>query len=353
MSVEQKSRFLREIEEQPQALRRVVKYYRAEGVEVLERAASLCRCKAGGRIVFTGMGTSLYAPTLVYSLLADSGAALPIVIEAGELLHHCSKGIEPEDVVVAISQSGESFETLEIAQKLRGHRLLAITNTPGSPLTQRASLDLPVLAGAEESISSKSYTNTLAVLLLLANEIVGKERNVLIEDLLRCARGMEWFLARCRDEIRDAAEFLREANFLYFISRGPSMAAAQQAALTWMEGVHMSTAAMPGGSFRHGPYELLRPSFHAICYAPDSEAGFLVEKMVEEMTGFGARVLVFSGRRVKSDNGLFVIELEPSDDYLLPLTAAVPQELLLAQMGKTGGGRQGSSSGAVKVTRQQ
>jgi len=159
---------------------------------------------------------------------------------------------------------------------------------------------------------------------------------------------MEDFLKGRRDEIRDAAGFLRDANFPYFISRGPPMAAAQRAALTWMEGVHMPTAAMPGGSFRHGPYELLRPGFHAICYAPDTEAGFLVEKMAEEMTGFGARVVIFSGRRVKSDNGLFVIELEPGDDYLLALTAAVPQEPLLAQMGKTGGGRQGSSSGAVR-----
>lgn len=168
--MEQKSRFLRKIGEQPQALRRVVKYYRAKGVGVLERAASLCRCKDGGRIVFIGMGASLYAATLVYSLLADSGAGLPILIEAGELLDHCLNGIVREDVVVAISQSGESFQTLEIAQKLRGHRLLAITNRPGSPLAQRTSLSLPILAGAEESISSKSYTNTLAVLLLLANE---------------------------------------------------------------------------------------------------------------------------------------------------------------------------------------
>ena len=349
----EKTRFVLEIEEQPEALRRVVKYYRAEGVEVLGRAASLCRCKDGGRIVFTGMGTSLYAATLVYSLLADSGAALPIVIEAGELLHHCSKGIEPEDVVVAISQSGESFETVKIAEKLRGHKLLAITNILESPLAQRTSLSLPILAGTEESISSKSYTNKLAVLLLLANEIFGKKRNMVIEGLLRCAESMEEFLEGRRDEIREAAEFLREANFLYFISRGPSMAAAQQAALTWMEGVHMPTAAMPGASFRHGPYELLRPGFHAICYAPDSQAGFLVEKMAEEMAGFGARVVIFSGRRVKSDNGLFVIELEPGDDYLLPLTAAIPQELLLAQMAKDRGWTAGVFERGSKVTRHQ
>ena len=351
--MEQKFRFLLEIEEQPQALRRVVEYYQREGAELLERAASLCRCEDGGKIVFTGMGTSLCVATLVYSLLADSGAGLPIVIEAGELLHHCSKGIQPEDVVVAISQSGESFETVKVAERLPGRRLLAITNNSQSSLAQAASLSLSILAGREESISDKTYTNALAVLLLLVNEIVGEKRDVLIEGLLRCAEGMEKFLAGRQDEIKSAAEFLRGASFLYFISRGPSMAAAQQAALTWMEGVHMPTTVMPGGSFRHGPYELLRPGFQAICYAPDSEAGSLVEKMAAEMAGFGARVLVFSGRRVKSDNGLFVIELEPGDDYLLPLTTAVPQELLLAQMAKDREWTAGVFERGSEVTRQE
>lgn len=350
MILPQTTRFLTEIEEQPDALREVMEYYRHPGEKLLKRAAALCRCEDGGRLIIAGMGTSYYAATALYGLLANAAKMLPVALEAGELLHHCLSGIRPSDVLVLISQSGESYEAVRVAQKLKGHRVLAITNQPDSALAEAAVLVLPLRAGREETISCKSYTNTMAVLLLLVSEIAGAGQGARIENLLRCAEEMEAFLASRRNEIKDGAEFLREARFLYFISRGVAMTAAQQAALTWNEGVHMPTSALPGGSFRHGPYELARPGFHGVFFIPRGEAGALLEAMSTEVAQFGGRVLAFSGRETKPDDGLFVIQIEPGEEDVFPISVAVPQELLLARMAEDRGLIAGLFERGSKVT---
>ena len=90
----EKTQFLLEIEQQPEALRRVVRYYQKEGITLLKQAVNLCRCERGGKIVFTGMGTSLYAGMIIYSQLSNYGIGLPVMIEAGELLHYNLRGIQ-------------------------------------------------------------------------------------------------------------------------------------------------------------------------------------------------------------------------------------------------------------------
>lgn len=349
----QKTRFLLEIEEQPRALCDAVEYYRNEGGDLLEQASALCQCKHGGRLVLTGMGTSYCVATTLRNLLAAAHRPLPLIFEAGELLHGGLGGIQSNDVLIAISQSGESYETVKVAEKLVGRTILAITNEPNSALAQAATLSLPLCAGYEETISCKSYTNTLAVLLLLAGEIIETSKGLVCGDLLRCAAQMAEFLTDRKDEARAGADFLAKAQFLYFISRGTTMTAAQQAALTWNEGVHMPTSALSGGSFRHGPYELVRPGFHAVFYIPKGETGTLLAVMAREVVALGGRVLAFSGHPMKASDDLFVIEIEPGEDYLLSIAAALPQELLLLHMAEARGLVAGRFEHGSKVTRRE
>ena len=349
----QRTCFLDEIEEQADALRLVTTYYAREGKNLLQEAAALCRPQGNGRLILTGMGTSYYVATAFYKLLADLGKRLPIAFEAGELLHHGLGGIAPDDVIVAISQSGESYEVVRLVEALGEHRVLAITNQSGSALARAAQLTLPICSGHEETISNKSYTNSMAVLLLLAKAIAREDAGQLYASLAHCAAEMDAFLARRTDEIVAAAGFLHEAQFLYFVSRGSAMIAAYQAALTWNEGSHIPTTALPGGSFRHGPFELARAGFHAVFFIPQGASGGLLEEMAYEVAGYGGRVLAFSGRGMRSAENLHVIELAPGEEDLFSLATAVPQELLLARMAQDRGVVAGVFERGGKVTRRE
>ncbi len=165
------------------------------------------------------MGTSLHVATAIYSLLTDEARGHAITIEAGEFLHHSMYGLRPDDVVVAISQSGESVETVRVAERLPKERVLAITNVSDSSLTKLAALTLPLFAEAEASITTKTYTNTLALLLLLAAETLGRGKDQIVAGIRRCADNADHFRAERQAEVDAAAEFLKGAPFLYFIAR--------------------------------------------------------------------------------------------------------------------------------------
>ncbi|MFH1570825.1 MAG: SIS domain-containing protein, partial [Gemmatimonadota bacterium] len=166
------SRFLDEIREQPQALGRLLQHLGGPGRSALQAAADL---GAGRALAFVGMGSSHYAPLAVRPSLARAGVRADLW-EAGELLHYGLEALPADGVVVAISQSGESAETLRVIEHLDPrHPVVAITNDPASRLGRRGQVVLPLCAGAEAAISTKTYSNTLALLHLLAAAVAGRD----------------------------------------------------------------------------------------------------------------------------------------------------------------------------------
>ena len=257
------SRFLEEIHQQPAALRTVLGYYCREGKEALQ---AVCDLWGAGekRLLFTGMGSSHYAPLAIRRMLV--AARVPAEIwEAGELLHYHLEVCTGQTMVVAISQSGESAETCGVVEKVREScPVVTLTNAPESYLGRCGDVVLPLCAGEEAAISTKTYTNTLAVLHLLATALANGELEAAHERLGRLANDMETWLTRRREELVRAADFLAARPFLYFIARGPSLAAAHQGALTFNEGARLPTGALAGGTFRHGPFELVGEEFAAV-----------------------------------------------------------------------------------------
>lgn len=287
------STFLEEIEQQPAALRTVLEHYRGEGRSRLEALRELCE---GGerRLLFTGMGSSYFAPMAIRQHLTAAGVETSIW-EAGELLHYYLKICTARTVVVAVSQSGESFETRRVVEQIGGQcRVVSITNAEGSFLGHSGDIVLPLCAGEEAAISTKTYTNTLAVLHLLATVLTGGDVDAESERVGRLAEGMEAFLADRRGEIEGAAEFLEGVPFLYFIARGPSLTAAHQAALTFNEGAGLPTCALPGGTFRHGPLELAGEGFAGVFFAPAGRTREITVGVAREVAQEGGRVLLLA-----------------------------------------------------------
>jgi len=359
------SRFLQEIHEQPAALRELLEHYRGEGDE---RLRAVCQpCDTGQRsLLFTGMGSSHHAPLAVRAQL-EAAAFRVELTEAGELLHYglglgLGPGQDPgqppplEDVVlVAVSQSGESSETRQVVEALNGQcRIVAITNEPESAVGRGADVVLPMCAGEEAAISTKTYTNTLAILHLLAAELTRADLEIELARLDRVAAGMEAVLAADEGRLAGAAEFLEGSDFLYFVARGPALAAAHQGALTFSEGARMPTCALAGGAFRHGPLELAGPDFAGVFLAPRGRTHGLIQGMAGEVAEAGGRVLLLGEAPDESSGSdICSIDLPDFGEDLFSAQVCVPLELLLHHVAEQRGYEAGVFERIGKVTRRE
>jgi len=338
------SAFLQEVAQQPAALGELIAHYRgAEGAR-LELWAG--RARKIGRVVFSGMGTSEFAPDMLLAALARQGVAASTV-DAGELLHY------PRPVpgmLVLVSQSGESVETRKLATRCQpAGGLAAIVNDTESTVARAAELMLPMYAGRETAISTKTYVNTLAVLHLMAQALRGTEA---VEEGLRRLEEIADAMPQCDEAaIAHGATLLSDAAALHFISRGPAMVAAKQAALTFMEGARLSTVAFTGGLFRHGPFELVDASHRCVFFIPGGATCHLLTAMAQELVEKGSHVVVVSDESTTlPEPTCCVLKVPDFGEELFALSAATTQALLLDAVARERGLQAGVFRYGQKVT---
>lgn len=345
--------FLDDVSHQGAALRALVWHTRASGTLAPAQLATVVPARPRS-VIFTGMGTSLHVARAVQHSLSEDMRAPVIVVDAGELLHFGLRAVSSDDLVVAVSQSGESVETLRVTEALSDHpHLIALTNSRENPMAKLARLNLDMSAGDEAAISTKTYTNALALILLLARALTGRELPPLLDRLECISEEMDNAARAGHGGIAHAAEALREARALYFISRGPSLAAAAQAALTFQEGVHIPAVWMSGGEFRHGPMELAGAGHFAVLFAPEGPAGDLLRSLARELSETGSKGVLFTSADAGPVEGFATLPVAAAEPELLPLAAAVPQELLLDQMARDRGHTAGRFEHGGKVTRRE
>ncbi len=341
---EDTSTFLREIAEQPDSVRDLVAYYSSVGIMDLEKWAAAA--VGAGRVVFAGMGTSEFVAESVAAEMTRLGVDAT-TIDAGELLHYPRpiKGM-----LVLISQSGESVETRKIVERDDiADEMAAITNTPGSSIARATPLHLPIIAGIEGAISTKTYVNQLAILYLMCQSLKG-------DSATHAALGALAMLAdRMGDynqhKIDTAADLLADGSVIHFIARGPAMAAARQATLTFMEGTHTYATAFTGGAFRHGPFEMVGKSHHAVVFIPGGRTFELLRSMATEIAEKGSHVVAITDQEF--DFGLpnaVALRVPSFDEELFPISAATTQELLLHAVASRRGVIAGDFKYGGKVT---
>ena len=344
--------FTREISRQPEALRAVAAFYASkDGRELLQRCASLSGTSR--RLVFTGMGTSLYAPYLVANELADGKRAIEL-IDAGELLHFGLDSLQENDVLVAISQSGESAETKRVVESVAGSvPVVSIVNDVASAMGQCADITLPLHAGEEASISTTTYTNTLAVLLLLTAQIISGDSTSTADRLVETADHMEENLAAIRSQAADAARMFGELDTLHVIGRGYDLVTARQWALILKEGAGLFTEALSAGLFRHGPIELSGTG-HAVAYVVSRYNRLdLTCKLAAESHRAGSRVLVISDG--STNYGLLPgdvheVVIEGSGGLYFPIMCAPFIEYFVHEAAELRGREAGIFRHATKIT---
>lgn len=300
------TRFTDELGQMPDALHALVGHYRgAKGAEALQRwrdmmsshvgnvASDLAGNLARSRVAFVGMGTSRFAGLVAARALARAGVSCA-GIDAGEWLHE-GRPVHADEQVIAVSQSGRSAEVVALLEQgMLPRPLVAVTNDLESPLAREADLTLPLHAGNEATISTKSYANTLALAWLMGVAIEERdERPAALEALSTAADGLGRMDQAAMGAIQIVADHLGGIEQLAFVGRGPSWVAARQAALTFSEGIRMVATAFSGGAFRHGPLECCGPKLGLVLLAPAGPTQKLMLNLADEAASYGARVAVF------------------------------------------------------------
>ncbi|MCL6646009.1 MAG: SIS domain-containing protein, partial [Dehalococcoidia bacterium] len=153
------------------------------------------------------------------------GPARARLVEAGELLHYGAAAVGPDEVIVAISQSGESVETRRLVEQVRGARVLGITNQDGAgEFCRLCDVVLPILAGPESAVSTKTHVNSLLVAMRLVAAL-GWQDAAPRDALERCPEALEQVVADCFRRAEEAVAFLGPAPNLTVVARGPVSAA--------------------------------------------------------------------------------------------------------------------------------
>ena len=346
--------FLREIRDQPAALRRVRDFYTGPGAELLRELARLRDRRSPSQVIISGMGSSLFAAYPALRLLSERGLSAN-VMETSELLHYHINGVPPSALVMLVSQSGETIEMERLLQRLPGReRIISITNMPGSTLGRAGAVTLPMHAGPQlTEVSARSYHNTVATLLLAADALTGSSE--VLSRLAPAADAMATFLGGTDGLGERLDEFVGTPSSTSVLARGPSLATAYQGAFNLKEVARYFAEPMSAAQYRHGPLEVAAPGHLAMVMAPLGPTFTLLRKLTEELLGFGTRVMFVTDTQesLRHDgDGLCAVRHPHLDEMLAPLINLIPLQLFAnARAGRLGhtAGRLSKASAVMRV----
>lgn len=296
------------------------------------------------RILLTGMGASHAALRPLWLTLVAAGRAAWL-LDSAEVLASCLPLIEAETLVIAASQSGRSAELVRLADEVaaRGATLLAVTNTPDSPLARAAAAVVDIRAGEENTVSTKTYVNTLGAGLLLGRAITGRLEAIRLD---RASAALERYLEDWRTHIAELRAAFGLPERLYFLARGTALAAAECGALVTKEAAKWPVEAMSAAQFRHGPLELADPGLTVLLLAGADENSRDLNRALEaDLGAHGARTFWLD-----SGTGAGPLVLPEVAVELRPLLEIVPLQLLSIAIAEQSGVAPGEFRHLGKVT---
>jgi glutamine---fructose-6-phosphate transaminase (isomerizing) len=273
--------YLRDILDQPRALDETL-----AGLEVSKTLQQLAIRLQQGKfktVVLTGMGSSFHALHPLNIELVNHGLTA-MMVETSELLHYRSRLFDPKTLIVAVSQSGQSAEVVRLLEINRGKSsVIAITNTPGSPLAERADATILTQAGEEFSVSCKTYLSGLMALRWLGDVVCKRDLRRTRQELKTASPAVRDYLAWWKEHVQRLAQMLEGTRHLFLVGRGSSLAAVGTGALIVKESDHFHAEGMSSAAFRHGPFEMLSDETFVLVFVGEHKTRELNQRLFEDV----------------------------------------------------------------------
>jgi glutamine---fructose-6-phosphate transaminase (isomerizing) len=348
-----------EIMQQPAVLGGVRKYYASPGAIPGKSLRQLAK-RWPPLIVFTGMGSSLYATYPAQAYLTGMGIRA-LTWETAELLHHHLKILKPDTLLVVVSQSGETIEVTELLAALpRGVGVLAVVNVEGSSLARRADLLLPMMAGRQSGVTTKTYVCSVAVLMYLAFAVAEQDPRPVTYGLRQLIEAQERILDRQEELIPPTVEFFNHPTYTVLMSRGADLSSVYQGALILKEVVRLGVEPTSAAQFRQGPIEIINIAHRYVIIARKDllrprgaatvTARFLV-RLAEEIRDHGGRVLLFTDLSVEEATNMRIVHVETARLGMGTLVDSLHLQLLAYELAVRAGLEPGKFWIADEVTR--
>ena len=329
---------LKEINEQPAAITATVSPRVENGLPDL-RVPELTdeRLRRIGTVHLVGCGTAMHAG-MVGKAAIEALARVPAQVEIASEFRYRNPILRPEDLVIIISQSGETSDTLAALKlaKSRGVPVLAIVNVVGSSIARAADYVMYTYAGPEIAVAStKAYMVQMCVLYLFALRLAyargmqtDAEIRRLTAELLRAGEVIKPRLADC-EQIKYLASRFVNTQSCFFIGRGFDYSLSLEGSLKLKEISYVHSDAYAAGELKHGTISLVTDGVPVIALATQKQVYEKTISNAKETKSRGAKVLLFTTQDAVVPDGVadYVVRLDDYDDLLMPLQLIVPLQL--------------------------
>ena len=298
--------------------------------------AFLARCR---RVVIVACGTAYHAG-LIGRYAIEHWARVPVEVEVASEYRYRDPVVGPDDLVIGISQSGETLDTLVAMQTARakGARALAVTNVMGAQITREADGTMYTRAGLEIGVAAtKTFVSQITAMYLIALRLA-EVRGVMdraalkppISDLKRLPSMISEFMQRDASPIETIAASVYQSDFFMYLGRHIGLPVALEGALKLKEISYIATDAYAAGEMKHGPIALLDQNTPVVVVATESPVRDKLVSNIQEVRVRGARVIAVAteGDAEIAEHADEVIWVPPTDWMLAPLLAVIPLQLL-------------------------
>lgn len=329
---------MKEIHEQPRVVRDTLAGRMTDGVlKIDELGMSLDELRLIDRVYVIACGTSYHAG-LVARQLFEGWARIPTKVEVASEFRYRDPIITPTTLVVAVSQSGETADTLAAIReaRIKGGKVFGITNVIGSPLARESDGVIYTKANKEIAVAStKSFLGQIVSLTLLAmvlaqakGKMTQAHTRLLFRELADTAEQIECILSDT-SAIDEAAEACKDAQSAFFIGRGMGSAISYEGALKLKEISYLHAEAYPAGEMKHGPIALLQDGFPVIAVATQSPVYDKVISNIQESKTRGAMIVAIAtqGDEEIRKHADYVIYVPKVRDCFSAITVTVPLQL--------------------------
>lgn len=323
---------LKEIDEQPFVIRRIIQKYQDDNGELAIDKAIINEVLNADRLYIVACGTSYHAG-LVGKQLIESWAKIPVEVHIASEFSYNMPLLSEKPLFIFISQSGETADSRAVLVQTNklGHKAITITNVPGSTLSREADYTLLLHAGPEIAVAStKAYTAQIAVLAILAAAAAkakGFELDFdLTKELAIVANVMEMLCDAKEEMEKIASDYLTLTRNCFFIGRAVDYYVCLEGALKLKEISYIQAEGFAGGELKHGTIALIEDGTPVIALATQEHVNLSIRGNVKEVVARGANPCVISMRGLEGDGDRFIIPAVHPD--LTPLVSVVPLQLI-------------------------
>ncbi|QWT17748.1 glutamine--fructose-6-phosphate transaminase (isomerizing) [Collinsella sp. zg1085] len=341
---------LKEIFEQPRVVRDTLvgRLTGAGELDIDELGLSFEELNLVDRVYVIACGTSYHAGLIAKNLI-EAWARIPCEVEAASEFRYRNPIITPSTLVVAVSQSGETADTLAAIRdaRIKGAKVFGVTNVVGSPVARESDGVIYTKANKEIAVAStKSFIGqvvSLTLLAMLLGQVKGKlttgQTRMLFRELGDTAEHIQTILDTQQQAIQSAATACKDAPSALFVGRGMGAAVSNEGALKLKEISYLHAEAYAAGEMKHGAIALIEPGFPVIAVATKSAVYDKVLSNLKECEARGAKIIAVATEGDHEIEAIadYVIYVPPTREAFSAITATVPLQLLAREVARLRG----------------